>query len=106
MTIDQSAAFSVDELHHEVLMQLEAIIFASEAPVSLLRLKEAFQNQYNKQQLRQFYSSWLFYNMAVQLSWSKVLRAFVFRFVPDTNRLLPRLGRSGQPGFPHLCSKQ
>lgn len=54
MTIDQSAAFSVDELHHEVLMQLEAIIFASEAPVSLLRLKEAFQNQYNKQQLRQF----------------------------------------------------
>lgn len=106
MTIDQSAAFSVDELHHEVLMQLEAIIFASEAPVSLLRLKEAFQNQYNKQQLRQFYSSWLFYNMAVQLSWSKVLRAFVFRFVPDTNRLLPRPGRSGQPGFPHLCSKQ
>ncbi|TNX91412.1 SMC-Scp complex subunit ScpB [Acinetobacter radioresistens] len=54
MTIDQSTAFSVDELHHEVLMQLEAIIFASEAPVSLLRLKEAFQNQYNKQQLRQF----------------------------------------------------
>ncbi len=39
---------------HEVLMQLEAIIFASDAPVSLARLKESFQNQYSKQDLRQF----------------------------------------------------
>lgn len=54
MSIDQSAAFSTDELHHEILMQLEAIIFASDAPVSVARLKEAFQHQYNKQQLRQF----------------------------------------------------
>ncbi|ENU80896.1 segregation and condensation protein B [Acinetobacter sp. ANC 3789] len=45
---------SIDELHHEVLMQLEAIIFASDAPVSIARLKEAFQNQYNKQQLHQY----------------------------------------------------
>ena len=39
---------------HEILMQLEAIIFASEAPVSLARLKEAFQDQFSKAQLRQF----------------------------------------------------
>ena len=35
----------------DVLMQIEAILFASDSPVSLARLKEAFQNQYNKQQL-------------------------------------------------------
>ncbi|MEB3767516.1 SMC-Scp complex subunit ScpB [Acinetobacter sp. MD2] len=50
--MDNTSAINVDDLHHEVLMQLEAIIFASDAPVSLARLKEAFQNQYNKQQLR------------------------------------------------------
>ena len=54
MTIDQSTIFNTDELHHEVLMQMEAIIFASDAPVSIARLKEAFQNQYSKQQLRAY----------------------------------------------------
>ncbi|MHA3058641.1 SMC-Scp complex subunit ScpB [Acinetobacter sp. ANC 4641] len=49
-----SIPMSIDELHHEVLMQLEAIIFASDAPVSIARLKEAFQNQYTKQQLHQY----------------------------------------------------
>ena len=44
---------SLADIHHEVLLQLEAIIFAIEAPVSIARLKEAFNNQYNKQQLRQ-----------------------------------------------------
>ena len=44
---------SLADIHHEVLLQLEAIILASEAPVSIARLKEAFNNQYNKQQLRQ-----------------------------------------------------
>lgn len=44
---------SLADIHHEVLLQLEAIIFASEAPVSIARLKEAFNNQYNKQPLRQ-----------------------------------------------------
>ncbi|EXE93113.1 segregation and condensation protein B [Acinetobacter pittii] len=44
---------SLADIHHEVLLQLEAIIFASEAPVSIARLKEVFNNQYNKQQLRQ-----------------------------------------------------
>ncbi|HDV0602187.1 TPA: SMC-Scp complex subunit ScpB [Acinetobacter baumannii] len=44
---------SLADIHHEVLLQLEAIIFASEAPISIARLKEAFNNQYNKQQLRQ-----------------------------------------------------
>ena len=37
---------------HETLMQLEAIIFASETAVSLARLKEALQNKYNKTELR------------------------------------------------------
>jgi segregation and condensation protein B len=54
MTIDQTLSFNVNELHHEVLMQLEAIIFASDAPVSIARLKEAFQDQYTKQQLRAY----------------------------------------------------
>ena len=54
MTIDQSTIFNTDELHHEVLMQMEAIIFPSDAPVSVARLKEAFQNQYSKQQLRAY----------------------------------------------------
>ncbi|EXS27870.1 segregation and condensation protein B [Acinetobacter sp. 742879] len=44
---------SLADIHHEVLLQLEAIIFASDAPVSIARLKEVFNNQYNKQQLRQ-----------------------------------------------------
>ncbi|MCF9033957.1 SMC-Scp complex subunit ScpB [Acinetobacter nectaris] len=43
-----------DENQHEIIMQLEAIIFASDAPVSIARLKEAFKNQYNKTQLRYF----------------------------------------------------
>ena len=42
------------ELHHDILMQLEAIIFASDAPVSIARLKEAFQQQYSKQELQQY----------------------------------------------------
>ncbi|MGE8558161.1 MULTISPECIES: SMC-Scp complex subunit ScpB [unclassified Acinetobacter] len=49
----QATSLSVAENQHEVLMQLEAIIFASETAVSLARLKEAFQNQYTKQELRQ-----------------------------------------------------
>lgn len=53
MTIE-NMSMSIDDLHHDVLMQLEAIIFASDAPVSIARLKEAFQDQYTKQQLRQF----------------------------------------------------
>src|SRR5690606_26086189 len=39
---------------HEILMQLEAIIFASDSPVSLARLKEAFQDRYSKPELRQY----------------------------------------------------
>ncbi|TCB49659.1 SMC-Scp complex subunit ScpB [Acinetobacter sp. ANC 4779] len=51
---DQVAPLSVADNQHEVLMQLEAIIFASEAAVSIARLKEAFQNKYTKPELRQF----------------------------------------------------
>lgn len=54
MSFEQNNSdLSLADIHHEVLLQLEAIIFASEAPVSIVRLKEAFNNQYNKQQLRQ-----------------------------------------------------
>ena len=53
MTDHQTAPLSVADNQHEILMQLEAIIFASEAAVSLARLKEALQNQYRKAELRQ-----------------------------------------------------
>lgn len=53
MTDHQNAPLSVADNQHEILMQLEAIIFASEAAVSLARLKEALQNQYSKAELRQ-----------------------------------------------------
>ena len=54
MINDQAIPLSVADNQHEVFIQLEAIIFASEAAVSLARLKEAFQNQYTKPELRQF----------------------------------------------------
>ena len=53
MTDHQTAPLSVADNQHEILMQLEAIIFASESAVSLARLKEALQNQYSKAELRQ-----------------------------------------------------
>lgn len=51
--MSEADLFSQSEIKHEMLMQLEAIIFASDAPVSLARLKEAFQDQYSKSELRQ-----------------------------------------------------
>lgn len=51
---DQATPLSTADNQHEVLMRLEAIIFASEAAVSVARLKEAFQNQYSKSELREF----------------------------------------------------
>lgn len=54
MSLEQNQNINDDELLHDVLMQLEAIIFASEAPVSIARLKEAFQDKYSKQQLRAY----------------------------------------------------
>lgn len=53
-SLNQSTVMSAEDQHHEVLLQLEAILFASDSAVSLPRLKEAFQNQYNSAQLRQF----------------------------------------------------
>ena len=53
MTDHQTAPLSVADNQHEILMQLESIIFASETAVSLARLKEALQNQYSKAELRQ-----------------------------------------------------
>ena len=54
MNIEQDQNFQADEHRHEILMQLEAIIFASDAPVSIARLKEAFQDQFNKTELRHY----------------------------------------------------
>ena len=54
MTLDQNTLLSAEDNRHEVLMQLEAIIFASDSAVSLARLKEAFQDRYSKPELRQY----------------------------------------------------
>lgn len=54
MTLVQNTLLSAEDNLHEVLMQLEAIIFASDTAVSLARLKEAFQDRYSKQELRQY----------------------------------------------------
>ncbi len=54
MTPNQNMLLSAEDNLHEVLMQLEAIIFASDTAVSLARLKEAFQDRYSKQELRQY----------------------------------------------------
>ncbi len=54
MNMEHSSLLTAEDNLHEILMQLEAIIFASDAPVSLARLKEAFQDRYNKPELRQY----------------------------------------------------
>lgn len=54
MNTEHNISLSAEENLHEILMQLEAIIFASDSPVSLARLKEAFQDRYSKQELRQY----------------------------------------------------
>ncbi|ENU15915.1 SMC-Scp complex subunit ScpB [Acinetobacter lwoffii] len=54
MTLDQNTLLSAEDNLHEVLMQLEAIIFASDSAVSLAHLKETFQDRYSKQELRQY----------------------------------------------------
>lgn len=52
--LKQMTAVASEDNLHEILMQLEAIIFASEAAVSIARLKEAFQNRFSKTELRQY----------------------------------------------------
>lgn len=54
MKIESSNSVSPEDFHHDILLQIEAILFVSDAPVSLARLKEAFQDQYSKTELRQF----------------------------------------------------
>ena len=44
---------SVDEQHHETLMKIEALIFASDTPVSIARLKLALNSQLSTAQIRQ-----------------------------------------------------
>ena len=54
MNTEHNISLSAEDNLHEILMQLEAIIFASDSPVSLARLKETFQDRYSKQELRQY----------------------------------------------------
>ena len=54
MNTEHNISLSAEDNLHEILMQLEAIIFASDSPVSLARVKEAFQDRYSKQELRQY----------------------------------------------------
>lgn len=49
----QQSAISLDDLHHDVLMQIEAIVFASETPVSIARFKQALDGKFSTQQIRQ-----------------------------------------------------
>ncbi|MFB2539645.1 MULTISPECIES: SMC-Scp complex subunit ScpB [unclassified Acinetobacter] len=39
--------------HHEVLMQIEALVFASEAPISVARIKQALNGNFSSTQIRQ-----------------------------------------------------
>lgn len=43
---------SLDELHHDALMKIEALIFASDAPVSIARLKQALGAQLSTAQIK------------------------------------------------------
>lgn len=43
---------TLDEIHHDVLLQLEALIFASHEPLSLPHIKAAFHDQYSKQEIK------------------------------------------------------
>ncbi|AXY59354.1 SMC-Scp complex subunit ScpB [Acinetobacter sp. WCHAc010052] len=54
MNETQFTSVTDGEIRHETLMQLEAIIFASDAPVSIARLKEAFQDKFSKTELRAY----------------------------------------------------
>ena len=54
MNTDQNVLSTPQDDLHEVLMQLEAIIFASDTAVSIARLKEAFQDRFSKTELRQY----------------------------------------------------
>lgn len=47
------ATATLDDLHHEALMQIEAILFASDAPVSIARIKQALAGHFSSQQIRQ-----------------------------------------------------
>lgn len=52
-TLFHDMSQSMDELYHDALMKIEAIIFASDSPVSIARLKQALANQISTAQIRQ-----------------------------------------------------
>ena len=53
MSEQLNTSATLGEIHHEVLLQLEALIFASHEPLSLAKIKAAFAEQYSKQEIKQ-----------------------------------------------------
>lgn len=47
-------ATSSSPLEHDLLLQIEAIIFASDSPVTLARLRQAFKQKFTSAQLREY----------------------------------------------------
>lgn len=92
---------SLADIHHEVLLQLEAIIFASEAPVSIARLKEAFNNQYNKQQLRQLLQQLALLQHGRSIELIETAQGFRFQVRSNIAISLRRFGQSDQQNCRH-----
>ena len=44
---------NLDDMHHEALMQIEALIFASDTPVTIARIKQALGDHFSSSQIRQ-----------------------------------------------------
>ena len=65
---DTNEGMSLEDIHHDVLLQIEAILFASDSPVSLARLKKHFKTNIINNNYVIFYSNLRCCNMAVQLS--------------------------------------
>ena len=90
---------------HEVLMQLEAIIFASDVAVSVARLKEAFQDRYSKQEIRQFLQQLTLLQHGRSIELVETVQGTDFKFVRNIVILLYRHGLNDQLGYRHRCSK-
>lgn len=44
---------NLDDMHHEALMQIEALIFASDTPITIARIKQALGDHFSSSQIRQ-----------------------------------------------------
>ena len=86
--MSEADLFSQSEIQHEVLMQLEAIIFASDAPVSLARLKEAFQDQYSKSELRQLIQQLMVLQHGRSIELVETAQGFRFQVRPKYRQII------------------